>query len=102
MPSKSTVLVKTPLGAEELDVATDGQLEELIMIALKPVHPSASQLAGIPRKLLGAIAAELRGRREEARADDPGKSPKGENPRVRHEHFVLEIGSATKEQNESD
>jgi hypothetical protein len=87
MPLKSTVLVKTPLGAEELDAATDGQLEELIMIALQPMHPNASQLAGIPRKLLGAIAAELRGRREEARA---------ENPRVRHEHFVLEIGSTDK------
>lgn len=102
MSPKSTIVVKTPIGVEELDVATDGQLEELIMVALRPVHPSATQLAGVPRKLLGAIAAELRGRREEARADDPGKSPKGENPRVRHEHFVLDITDAKREQNEND
>ncbi len=91
MPAKSTILVKTPIGVEELDVATNDQLEELIMIALKPVHPSASQLAGVPRKLLGAIAAELRGRREETH-----------NPRVRQEHFDLDLTDAKREQNEGD
>jgi len=76
---KGTIRVKTPDGDVTFDVATNEQLEELIAISL-PMH---GDIGKVPCKLLGAIAAELRGRREEARA---------ENPRIRHEHFVLELG----------
>lgn len=84
---KSTIRVRTPDGDTVFDAVTDEQLEELITISL-PLHGDISR---VPCKILGAIAAELRGRREEARAV---------NPRIRHEHMMLEIGKKT--ENESD
>ena len=87
MAEKSSIRVRTPDGDTVFDVVTDEQLEELITISL-PLH---GDIGRVPCKLLGAIAAELRGRREEARAV---------NPRIRHEHFMLEIGK--RPQSESD